>query len=345
MVRSGAARVVALLAVLLVPVTSGAGWAAEPTTRPGPRGDWTWEWGGEFTDGGLPPGCGPYQGLPNARSAAWADSQVVVGRGALRLTLERRATSGRPWTSGGIGCLSRIQTYGRYEMRARVPAGRGIETVLVLQAGDSDRRSRAAIVLSGGDPERITVVDGDRTRSLPGRYSDTMHTYVLQWRPEGTTVLVDGEVVWSGDRAFRGPRWFGLLLRTAGRGPEAGALPATAVVDALAVHRYTPGRGGPGGLAPPPPAPSLSGTASRPGSPSASVPASASPTPSPSPMPPSPTSSTSPAGAGAAEPPVAALLPAGDSELPAWPWALVGVLAGAAVLVGTVRAALRRPTR
>jgi len=340
MLRSGAARATVLLVALLAVlpgVPTGATGATGAT--PGPRGDWTWAWGGTFADGVLPPGCGPYQGMPGAGGAAWSAEQVEVRDGAVRIDLERRTTSGRRWTSGGIGCLSRIQTHGRYEIRARVPAGDGLETVLVLWAGEGDRRARTSVVLSGGSPERITVTDGDGTRSagrtLRGLFSDAQHTYVLQWRPGGTSVEVDGNVVWTSTRSFDGPRWLGILLRTTGKGPAPDApLPATLVVDALAVYRYTPGRGGTGGLVPPPPPPTPTAGASP--SPSGSPSGTATPSPT----------VTATGGSRATRPPApptAALLPADGSSAPIWPWALAGVLAGAAVVAGTARAALRRP--
>src|SRR3569833_2055281 len=80
--------------------------------------------------GGLIPGCVPADGVRDG--GAFAPDEVRVSDGSLRLGIHRRDSNGRQYTVGGIRCPDRAQQYGRYEFRAAVPAGKGVDAVAVL---------------------------------------------------------------------------------------------------------------------------------------------------------------------------------------------------------------------
>ncbi len=401
----GRTRLAAAAAVLLV-TPAGAG-AAAAAALPAPAAaapgavpvavsragsaaagerDWTREWGTAFSGPELPAGCGAYEGASGASGNAWSGEQVRVGSGTLRLTLERRTVNGRAWTSGGLGCFSRVQTYGRYEIRARVPAGTGLASSFVLWPLDGREQGSSGVRATTGRPagsEQLRITNGYGAGSVavssPGRYADRFHEYVVEWRPSGFTVSVDGVQVGSSPRSYQQGRWLGILLGTGGPGlgvPGASTpLPATLLVDSVTVYRYTPGRGE-----------DLSrttlaeraliaeraeradqarrkagGDANR----TARTPAAAQPTGQPGGAPtaapgevpgrtdavaaPVPSGPAAAAPAGVPAPGTATDVPfaltLGDSarpDSPGLPWAVAAAVGGLVVLVGVVRAAMRR---
>src|SRR5436190_440948 len=97
-------------------------------TGPGlaPRSPAAWRplFAADFSDPLVPPECAPFDAPHTAPAASYyRPDEVRVAGGVLHLSLRRRDFGGRPYTSGGIGCVRLAQTYGRYEFHAKVPPG------------------------------------------------------------------------------------------------------------------------------------------------------------------------------------------------------------------------------
>jgi beta-glucanase (GH16 family) len=77
---------------------------------------------------------GRYSGQPGGDPGGWWDpSHVVVRGGVLRLETYRDPRFSGRWVSGGLSSARALkQTYGRYEVRFRMDAGRGVAGVLLL---------------------------------------------------------------------------------------------------------------------------------------------------------------------------------------------------------------------
>jgi len=225
----------------------------DPTgTDPGTSGRWTPSWTEEFSGTGMTSGCGSYGGGNDDGANAWSPDQVTVSGDRLHLGLVRRENRGNPLTSGGVGCWGRAQTYGRFEIRARVPRGKGLNSQIVLWPENGGAADRTGIELLARGTETAYITNGwgagaERT-SVPGRYSDTFHTYVIEWTPQYTRIVQDGKVLFRSERSYTGSRWLGLVVSSGDRrtglpGP-ATPLPADFQIDRISVWHCAGSRSG-----------------------------------------------------------------------------------------------------
>ncbi len=149
---------------------------------------------------------GRYSGQPGSDPGTqWAPSHVVVGGGVVSLETYRDPVYLNKWTSGGINnARSGGLTAGKYEIRMRADAGKGLNVVGLLWPKNNVW------------PPEIDFVedrDGDRTdftstlhyrldgvhKMLHGRKVLDMtqwHTYGVEWKPGLLAYTVDG-VPWK----------------------------------------------------------------------------------------------------------------------------------------------------
>ena len=273
----------------------------------------------EFSGRSLPDGCGQYTGKYPGGASVWKKDDVEVAGGLLTLKLQRRKASGREYTSGGVGCWGWAQKYGRYEVRAKVPAGKGIDSYLTLWPDKGADGAWTGIELLAPGSETAYVTNGygakAETARVSGAYTDRFHTFVIEWAPHHLRMLVDGDEIFYSTRAYKGSRWFGLVVSNGdaltGVPDATTQLPAAFQIDRVKVSSYT-------GVPP-----------------KAHAATSPRGTGVPTPM---PTESPTKAPVPATTAPVTALRPVTDSE-PAlaggvWPWLLGGsVIAGSAALL------------
>jgi beta-glucanase (GH16 family) len=167
--------------------------------------------------------------------------EVSVSGGELRLGMQQRAFGGRSYTSGGIRCTGATQQYGRYEFRASVPAGAGIDSAAVLwpATGDDQRQVSTVHVRAG----QLTVANGygeGATQSTAaGRFGDGFHLYLIEWAPSGFRVSVDGREMITDAHVSTARRSFGFTLSPVGQ-PAPTALPAELRIDYLRIWAYEP---------------------------------------------------------------------------------------------------------
>ena len=213
-----------------------------------------------FDDAGaLPPGCSAYDGAPEGAQASYFRPEAVtVSEGHLRLALHRRTYGGKPFITGELRCAGAAQQFGRYEFRARVPVGAGIESVALLRpvSVEAVRHGSQLEIMAKPGAEQAVVSNGDgsgtTTQVLPGPFSD-WHTYVIEWAPSGFKVYVDSKVRSLDPAVSTEPRWFGFAVTTGDRVGTPGsstALPAEFQIDYLRIWAFMPVAAAPGAASP-----------------------------------------------------------------------------------------------
>ncbi len=201
----------------------------------------------EFSGSSLPDGCGEYTGKYPGGASVWKKDDVQVKGGLLKLKLEKRKASGRAYTSGGVGCWGWAQKYGRYEVRAKVPAGKGIDSYLTLWPKTGGDGAWTGVELLAPNTETAYVTNGygrtAETAHVDGAYSDRFHTYVIEWAPHHLRITVDGDEIFYSTNAYRSSRWFGLVVSNGdaltGVPDATTELPAQFQIDRVKVSSYT----------------------------------------------------------------------------------------------------------
>lgn len=187
---------------------------------------------------------GPYAG-PSGNY--WRPDDVLVSGGEARIRIQRREFGGRSITSGGMINVSLSQTYGRYEFRAKIPAGKGIDSYATLWPKDGDANATLVELLAPG-PETAYLTNaygsGRTGRQVRGRFSDAFHTYTIEWTPSRFRILFDGTVWLSDSHVSRVPKSFGLAVGSGDNltgTPDASTeLPAFFEIDWVRAYRYDP---------------------------------------------------------------------------------------------------------
>ncbi|MFI5906854.1 hypothetical protein [Dactylosporangium sp. NPDC051541] len=203
-----------------------------------------------FDDAGtLPFGCSAYDGAPEGAQASYFRPEAVtVSEGHLRLALHRRTYAGKPFITGELRCVGAAQQFGRYEFRARVPVGAGIESVALLRPVDGAAAQHGSQLEISAKPgaEQAVVSNSDgratTTNVLPGQFRD-WHTYVIEWAPSGFRVFMDGTQRSLDPAVSTEPRWFGFAVTTGDRAGTPGSsttLPAEFQIDYLRIWSFEP---------------------------------------------------------------------------------------------------------
>src|SRR3954452_7933813 len=157
---------------------------------------------------------GRYSGQPGGDPGGWwAPSHVVVRHGVLQLRTYRDRRFGDRWVSGGVSSARALrQRYGKYLVRFRMDAGRGVAGVLLLwpsaehwppeidfaeDGGHSrHRRSMTASLHYGARNHQVQrTVRADFTR---------WHTIGVEWTPRRLVYTLDGRR-WGRVRGHRVP--------------------------------------------------------------------------------------------------------------------------------------------
>jgi beta-glucanase (GH16 family) len=204
----------------------------------------------EFSGSKLPDGCEPYGGKFAAGKSAWAGKNTTVSSGLLQLKLEKKKTSGQPYTSGGMACLGWGQKYGRYEVKAKVPVGAGIDSTIALFPTKNTKTSASAwtgVELLAPRPDTAYVTNGYGAKSdsaqVVGEYGGEFHTYVTEWAPKHLRMTVDGKQIYYSTQSFKSARWFAIVVsngdKLTGVPNAATKLPARLQVDRVKVSSYT----------------------------------------------------------------------------------------------------------
>lgn len=140
-----------------------------------------------------------------ANNGAFQYNAGNIHTGSDGLTIET-TNSGGGWTTGGFSQGWRGQTYGLYQVHARVDPGQGTGPNIVLWPNDNvwpgpeidlleapNGRGDAFMTLhwAGADgSNQYTTID-------TGANVNDWHTYAVDWEPGQLTFYVDGSSIWS----------------------------------------------------------------------------------------------------------------------------------------------------
>ena len=167
-----------------------------------PAGTWKRVFVDHFDHGLDESRWGRYEGQPGGDPGGWWEpSHVVVRNGRMELLTYRDPRYGNRWVSGGVSSAHGLkQRYGKYLVRFRMDAGKGVSGILLLfpsgdhwppeidfaeDGGDDDRReSMSATLHYGEDNHQIQrTVRADFTR---------WHTMGVEWTPGKLVYTIDG---------------------------------------------------------------------------------------------------------------------------------------------------------
>jgi beta-glucanase (GH16 family) len=239
---SGAAASVLTLAALATPAPVSPAPSAQAASP-----SWQSKHTEEFSGSALPSGCEAYTGKYAGGKSAWSSKNVDVKGGLLTLSLEKRTVDKRPYASGGIGCWGWPQKYGKYEVRARIPQGKGIDSYLGLWPVKGGEGAWTGVELLAPGTETAYITNGygkkAETARVAGIYSDDFHTYLIEWAPKYLRITMDGDELFFSTRSYTGSRWFGLVMSSGdaltGVPPAGAKLPARFEIDRVKLFSYT----------------------------------------------------------------------------------------------------------
>lgn len=193
--------VLILVAATLLTTTLRSRISAAP-----PAGKWQLAWSDEFSGTGLDRAKWSVRdeaGKYNHELQYYAPDEVAVRAGCLHLNSQQRPRAGRLYTSGAVDTKGKyFFLYGRVEMRARLPRGRGVWPACWLLPEDRSWPPEIDVMeLLGQEPTALhmtnywgTVADHHLNSGLYDGpdFSQGWHTYALEWEPGLIRWYVDG---------------------------------------------------------------------------------------------------------------------------------------------------------
>lgn len=290
--------VLAVCCTLITTACGGGGGAdptpvTPPTTDPTPpSSDWVLDWSDEFNGTALDSTVWTHDtgagGWGNNESQYYQANNAVVSGGYLTITARRENVGGAPYTSSRIqSSRKKSFTYGRFEMRAKLPQSQGLWPAFWLlgnncnsfnlYGGNTDWPGCGEIDamemiggLSDGSGDYTThgtlhYLNAQNINPMPSfayrnatKLSDDFHIYRVDWTPQSFSWSIDGvtygtKLITADMEAFHRPYF--MLLNLAVGGNWGGwpdgttVLPQTYVIDY--VRHYTrnwPARGTASGL-------------------------------------------------------------------------------------------------
>lgn len=206
------------------PPSSGGG--SSPTVPTPPADDWTLDWSDEFNGNSLNSafwtadvGSG---GWGNGESQYYKAQNAVVAGGYLTITAQREQAGDAPYTSARIQTsLKKSFQYGRFEMRAKLPATQGMWPAFWLlgttcnswglYGGNADwpgcgeidimemiggSTGNASDYTTYGTLHYLNAANYNPALSIgyrnAAKLSDAFHTYRMDWTPQSFTWYIDG---------------------------------------------------------------------------------------------------------------------------------------------------------
>jgi cysteine-rich repeat protein len=238
-------------------------------------------WSDEFAGSAVDPakwefqtGDGSQFGIPgwgNNELQWYQSSNASVANGALTIQARQQAVGGKAYTSARLRSLGKADfLYGRFEMRARLPVGKGMWPAFWMLPSDTSIYGVWAasgeidiMESTGGDQIHGTIhyggsfpdnVYSGSVTSLPTGTADEFHVYAAEWEPTEIRWYVDGQLYgtktnwYSSAAAYPAPFDvdFHLLLNLAVGGNFPGnpdgstVFPQDYVIDYVRVYQQAP---------------------------------------------------------------------------------------------------------
>lgn len=275
-------RLPALMAALLT-LSCGGDDPALPLSDAQTLDGWSLVWQDEFDGGALDAarwevltgdGCSQdLCGWGNNELQWYQAANATVDSGRLTITARRESSNGRAYTSARIRTAGKGDwTYGRVDVRARLPIGQGLWPAIWMLPTDEVYGTWAAsgeidiVELVGHEPNRVhgtlhyggpapaNTFSGSAFTLPSGTFADAFHTFSLEWEEGEIRWYVDGQryqtqTDWrSTGAAFPAPfdQRFHLVLNVAVGGNWPGNPDATTVfpqsmdIDWVRVYRRSP---------------------------------------------------------------------------------------------------------
>lgn len=265
-----------LICLCLLSITA----CSEESNQTGPNDEYMLVWEDQFEDANLDTRNWSYQlgtgsqyglnGWGNNELQYYTDRKenVFLENGFLVIEARKEAYEGMEYTSGRIRTSGKKDyTYGKFEMRAKLPETQGIWPAFWLLPTDNEYGGWPAsgeidiMELLGHQPDTVygTIHFGDdfpNRKSVTGKYwldtstfADDFHTYTVEWEPDTLTWFIDGQQFHQVTRQAIAPEnWpfdkrFHLILNVAvggnwpGYPDESTRLPQRMIVDYIKVYQ------------------------------------------------------------------------------------------------------------
>ena len=208
---------------------------------PPPPTQWNIVWDDEFNGTAINPAIWTFE---NGNNGGWGNNELeyytgrtnnaYVSNGFLHIVARQESTNGFSFTSARMKTqgLYATPTYGRFEWRAKLPAGVGMwpalwmmgtnfplvgwpgcgEIDVVENNGSNPDFVQGSLHSNGGDPTAIHNFTG-------GESVTNFHTYLLDWEPGSIKWFVDGQVyeTQSSQTPFNAPFFFLMNLAVGGQ--------------------------------------------------------------------------------------------------------------------------------
>jgi len=140
----------------------------------------------------------------NNEQQYYAEDGWEVGDGRMRFKAEKRSKGGMPYTSGMISSYGKFaQQYGWFEIRCRVPKGKGIWPAFWLLPDNKSWPPEIDILeILGHEPDKVYMTnhwvgepgshEGDGKPYKGPDFSGGYHTFAVDWSKDALVWYVDG---------------------------------------------------------------------------------------------------------------------------------------------------------
>src|SRR5579863_7170170 len=146
----------------------------------------------------------PFGHVRDRQLQAYAPEAVEVSGGQLHIVARRNSEDGREYTSGVISTFGTFsQTYGRFEIRCRVPAGRGLRPgFMLLPVPLGTLPAIDVFEAIGSTPSKLFFANHWGTEQTERSFGDSFtgpdlstgfHTIAVEWDRERIVWFVDGK--------------------------------------------------------------------------------------------------------------------------------------------------------
>jgi len=219
-----------LIAALFVTTLSLVPRASAADAPPSPPAGWVLVWQDEFDKPQVDPSKWNVEDWPSGRNNElqyYTPEDVSIKDGCLRLGAQKREFKGRTMTAGAVNSRGRFaQTYGRFEVRARLPKTQGIWPAHWMLAEEGGWPPEIDIMeMLGHKPAEIHMTNHWRDDAKKHKQAGKMfkldadssldfHTYAVEWEPDAIRWFIDGVQRFEVKEAVPAKPFY-LLLNTA----------------------------------------------------------------------------------------------------------------------------------
>jgi beta-glucanase (GH16 family) len=137
----------------------------------------------------------------NGELQYYVDNAFTVSSGTLKITTKEQSTNGLPYTSGLIRSKNFLQTYGYFEARMKLPAGKGFWPAFWLLPQNVWPPEIDIMENKGGDISRVSSAihranssggyGGNQTIWFDGLDSG-FHVFAAEWNESEVVIYIDG---------------------------------------------------------------------------------------------------------------------------------------------------------